>query len=258
MNTVTSIYGLIDPMTSQIRYVGKSDDPKRRYREHIKNAKNGCKRYKHDWIRSLFKKGREPVLIILQHYVKDWRKAEQFWVQYYKDKGHKLTNLAPAGIGFDITEEAREKMSIAQKKKWQDPEHRRKMSEAQKKYFRDNPEARERVGEAGKGRIPWNKGMPMTDEIKKKVSKSRQGILRGIARSEVTKEKIRQKVKEIWADPKYKERLKKVMDKVWDDPERRRKISESHKGMKFTDEHRKNIGLAVKRRSQKTTQPLTI
>ena len=214
-------------MTSQIRYVGKSNKPKKRYSAHIKAAENGVKNYVYSWIKSLLKKGRKPILIILQHYVplKLWRSAEQFWVQYYKDRGYKLTNLRPAGIGVEFTEETRKKMSasasIAQKKKWENPEIRKKMiesqkgrivseetkrkigdgnrgrvysedrkqimseigkkiwerpgyrermSEAQKKYFRENPEARERVGEAGKGRIPWNKGIPMTDETKKKAS----------------------------------------------------------------------------------------
>ena len=131
MNTVTSIYGLIDPRTKQIRYIGKANDPAKRYYDHIKQAKDGYKSYKCNWIRNLFKAGRKPVLIILQRYIplKLWRDAERFWVQYCKDKGYKVTNLYPAGIGADVSEESKKKMSESQKQKWEDFEYKKKHRE---------------------------------------------------------------------------------------------------------------------------------
>lgn len=241
--SIANIYGLIDPISGQVKYVGKSNDPDRRYKDHLTEARKSYLPYKNTWIRSLLEKGGKPILIILQHYVplKLWRSAEQFWVQYYKDKGHKLTNLMPAGIGSDMTEEMKQILSashkktwddlefrkkhskscsIAQKKKWENPEirkkiiesqkgrivseetkrkigdanrgrvysedrkqimseigkkiwerpgYRKRMSETQKRYFRENPEARERVSEAGKGRIPWNKGKKLVNPIKEHI-----------------------------------------------------------------------------------------
>jgi len=57
------IYTLEDSV-GNIRYVGKSKDIKRRFREHIKNY-DKSNTYKNNWIKSLIKKGDYPVISIL-------------------------------------------------------------------------------------------------------------------------------------------------------------------------------------------------
>lgn len=59
------IYGLIDPETKDVRYIGKANNPKVRYRQHIKN-KYQNNQHKQGWINALYKKGLRPELSILE------------------------------------------------------------------------------------------------------------------------------------------------------------------------------------------------
>lgn len=54
-------------------------------------------------------------------------------------------------------------------------ESKRKMSEAKKRQYAD-PIYRKRLSECHKGITPHNKGVPMSDEQKKKVSEAKKGI----------------------------------------------------------------------------------
>ena len=46
---MTNIYILKDPITNDIRYVGKSDNPDKRYLSHINENRNNT--YKENWIK---------------------------------------------------------------------------------------------------------------------------------------------------------------------------------------------------------------
>lgn len=55
-------------------------------------------------------------------------------------------------------------------------EAKRKISVANKGY-RHTKEAKQKISEAGKGRVPWNKGKkcPHSEEIKRKISEANKG-----------------------------------------------------------------------------------
>ena len=61
---VTYIYGLIDPVTKHIRYVGKANDPYKRFLNHLYTSSTEDT-YKSRWITSLVKKNLKPELKIL-------------------------------------------------------------------------------------------------------------------------------------------------------------------------------------------------
>ena len=218
---VTSIYGLIDPISGQVRYVGKSIHPIQRLKEHLKAARLKHKNRCCNWIRSLLKKGREPVLIILQHYVplKLWRDAERFWVQYYKDKGCKLTNLAPAGIGSDFEEISRKRMSESHKKTWQDPAYRKRHKEG---MARSNDEQIANI------KKKWD-----DPEYCKRHSE-------GCRAAQLKK----------WDNPGYRENQRKAMIGKKVSEETRKKMSDSQKGRVHSEETRKKIGEIVSLRYQ--------
>lgn len=65
---LTYIYGLKDPETHKIRYIGKTKTPKARLSAHISRPAN---RHLKEWILSLMKKGRLPEMVIL-----DWLEGE--------------------------------------------------------------------------------------------------------------------------------------------------------------------------------------
>jgi len=59
-----SIYGLVDPRSGSLRYVGQSRDPERRLQGHLSGAGAGAKR-KREWIQELRDEGSRPTLVIL-------------------------------------------------------------------------------------------------------------------------------------------------------------------------------------------------
>ena len=65
MENKVYIYSLSDPITDEVRYIGKTIRPKQRYKEHIRNSKDK-KTYSNCWINSLIKDGLKPILSILE------------------------------------------------------------------------------------------------------------------------------------------------------------------------------------------------
>lgn len=95
----TYIYALIDPNTDEIRYIGKSNNPKARYAVHISLNKNDTNKHKKRWIRGLLKSNQEPILKILEkvQYSK-WEERERYWIDHGRDEGWPLTNIADGGV----------------------------------------------------------------------------------------------------------------------------------------------------------------
>lgn len=98
----TYIYILIDPISNQIRYVGKSNNPEKRY----KNHKNRCRdknTHKRNWINKLKLKGFNPEIEIIDTIsIKEWKFWEKFWIQYFRTIGCKLTNHCNGGEGLSF------------------------------------------------------------------------------------------------------------------------------------------------------------
>lgn len=91
------IYGLEDPITKEIRYIGKTNNCKYRYNQHIND---NSKSYKSSWIKSL--KGKYPNMIILDEVSEDeWEFWETYWITLFKSWNCKLTNLTNGGLGHN-------------------------------------------------------------------------------------------------------------------------------------------------------------
>lgn len=76
-------------------------------------------------------------------------------------------------------------------------EYCKEISEISKKRW-ETAEARERLSAAMKGKTPWNKGIPRTDEEKKKISEGHKGK----HPSEETRKKLSAVLRERLSDPK--------------------------------------------------------
>lgn len=63
-----SIYHLVDPVDRSVRYIGKSTNPRARYRTHCKEAAARQDTAKQLWISQLARIGLKPVLIIIATY----------------------------------------------------------------------------------------------------------------------------------------------------------------------------------------------
>lgn len=107
----TFIYCLIDPRTNQVRYIGKSDHPTQRYKEHLYQNR---KTYLKDWVKSLKKENLKPELIILDEVLlSEWEFWEKHYISLYKSWGFKLCNMTEGGDGIIHTEEIKAKISKA-------------------------------------------------------------------------------------------------------------------------------------------------
>ncbi len=96
------IYGLVDPVSGQLRYVGKSTEGLDRPKEHgyPSELKRGHG-YKENWIRQLRSLGLNYKIEVL-HEVTDAEilsEAEIHWIAYFRALGCKLTNLTDGGEG---------------------------------------------------------------------------------------------------------------------------------------------------------------
>ena len=129
------IYGLVDPRTNTIRYVGKTKQSlKIRLSRHI-NDKPKHNTYKYNWICSLKKEGVVPIIIELESCDEtNWIEREKYWIK----KIDNLTNLTTGGEGINyFAEEVLKKISEAIKKAWENPEYRKKVSEKRTEYWSD-------------------------------------------------------------------------------------------------------------------------
>lgn len=94
----TFIYALKDPVTGLIRYIGKSDAPKKRLCRHLNGAKTGEKCHRSDWLRYLQSKNQKPLIEIVDEVPEsEWQSWEVAYIQFFKDSGCDLTNATPGG-----------------------------------------------------------------------------------------------------------------------------------------------------------------
>jgi len=93
------IYGLFEANTpEEIKYIGKTERTiKGRLSEH-KYISKFKKTYKDKWMQSIIVKGGKIdikiIEIVNEH---NWEERERFWINFYKEKGCKLTNLQIGG-----------------------------------------------------------------------------------------------------------------------------------------------------------------
>lgn len=95
----TNIYILIDPTTNEIKYVGKANNIKERFKNH-KNRCRDTNTYKRHWINKLRLKGLYPELEVIDIVpISEWHYWEKFWISYFKSIGCRLTNTTSGGDG---------------------------------------------------------------------------------------------------------------------------------------------------------------
>src|SRR5665213_2971556 len=119
------IYVLIDPVSNEIRYVGKTTNPRGRLRQHINHAKRGERTHRDNWINVLLRNGSEPVFETID-VVSDayWDKAEQKWVSLFKNSGCRLTNMTEGGdkggstLGFKHSPETKDLLTDIRRSHW--------------------------------------------------------------------------------------------------------------------------------------------
>ena len=130
------IYTLEHPITKEIRYVGKTKNPKMRFHNHCNKLHNE-KSHKRNWINKLKKEGLKPKMKILDEVLEsEWKFWERFWINQLKQWNFNLVNHTSGGDGLTLGNETSFK----------------------------------------KGNIPWNYGKSFSQETKDKISASLLGV----------------------------------------------------------------------------------
>lgn len=85
------IYGLLDPISNKIRYVGQTDNLTQRLQQHLQDTSNTPKV---EWIKALKSTNTPPKMIVLSE-VKDGENAHEIeyrWIYFGRQNGWPLTN----------------------------------------------------------------------------------------------------------------------------------------------------------------------
>lgn len=96
------IYSLEDPITKEIRYIGKTNNIKMRFHNHL-NKKHNEKSHKRNWINSLRKQGYKPIMQIIDEVENDeWKYWERYWIAQFIAWGFNLVNHTSGGEGLSL------------------------------------------------------------------------------------------------------------------------------------------------------------
>lgn len=100
MEVTQYVYALRDPFTGERRYVGKSKDPRERYRKHILPYYLQANTYKNRWLRKVLAAGGRPILEILCESApwEDINQIERDFIRWLR-RSNRLTNGTPGGDG---------------------------------------------------------------------------------------------------------------------------------------------------------------
>lgn len=114
-----AIYGLCEPSTKFVRYVGYNFDNggprnlQRRLWEHIADSKQRADTHKQKWIRKLLRGGKLPEIVVLEVVTEEtWREREVFWIAKLRIP-NRLTNSTDGGEGLiNPTQDIRDRISV--------------------------------------------------------------------------------------------------------------------------------------------------
>ena len=148
------IYVLRDPISADVRYVGKTWNITGRLCDHLKNAKRG-RFYSERWIAGLLKCGRRPTLEVIDAGRGDGHAAaERAWIAEHRRRGARLTNITDGGEGVDGLKHSKETLEkiAATRRSWS-PERRAEHS-AVMSAAKSNPhdETRRKLAAANVGK----------------------------------------------------------------------------------------------------------
>lgn len=128
------IYGLVDPRTGYLRYVGKSMSGRNRLSMHLSPSHLRKRNHRTNWIKSLLAVDLRPMWVEI-HVFDDpeiLETAERFWIGYFRSIGFDLVNETDGGEGtrgLKHTADWKALMSRIHSGKQISAEHKRRLSE---------------------------------------------------------------------------------------------------------------------------------
>lgn len=114
--TTFVIYGLFDPRTTALRYVGMSKVGPARARDHLRPSHMRRRTASACWVRALAAAGLRPASVVLEYVPTrhELPEAERRWIRECRAAGADLLNLTDGGEGMqNPTAEVRERLAAA-------------------------------------------------------------------------------------------------------------------------------------------------
>lgn len=100
MRKYTYIYVLKDPISNEVRYVGKSNKPTERFYNHMNRHKDK-NTHKRNWIEKLRKNGLKPKYEVIDKVlIEEWQEKEKYYIEKYIKDGCNLLNCTNGGDGL--------------------------------------------------------------------------------------------------------------------------------------------------------------
>lgn len=91
-----AMYSLSCPITGEVKYIGKSTQPKRRFKEHLSERNSKIKPL-YKWINEIKDRGSIPVMTIIAYSdSKNWEYVERLLISDYKSSGN-IFNISDGG-----------------------------------------------------------------------------------------------------------------------------------------------------------------
>lgn len=198
----TFIYVLIDPRDNEVRYVGKSNNPPQRLKEHLRQSKTT---YKGRWIAKLQECGLIPLMKIIEEVsFETWPERECYWIAYYRAQGCALTNTTEGGKGAStLSPEIRAKIAAKNRGRKLSPEQIERLAAGHRGKKR-SPEAVAKLVASKRGA----KRAPFSDEWKHNLSESKRGKIP----SEETRAKLSASLKGKKHPPLSEEHKRRIIE----------------------------------------------
>ncbi len=229
MDRLGKIYGLFDPRTKCLHYVGKTvDSLNGRLSGHL-NQKGlyRTNTRKNIWIRELLEFGLKPEISVLEIVPEYELEEAEIWnIAYFRAIGcdlynaSDLYNATAGGDGFRSlywTQELREKKSKEMKERWKDPLFKKERSEKFKEAWCDASLREEKRKSA-------NAQWPVPQQRQQK----RETTLEQWKDNEFRVKRAKQQSKS-WENPTIRQKTIQNMKLRWADPEYRKSQSERRK-----------------------------
>lgn len=138
----TFIYTLSDK-NGDIRYIGKTNTPKKRLYAHIIECKSERISHKINWIKSILCKDQRPIIEIVDEVpLSEWEKWETYWIEQFRQWGFNLTNQTSGGHGgrdYKHTLDSKDKMRKSKLGTKLSEEHKENISISVKEKAKENP-----------------------------------------------------------------------------------------------------------------------
>ena len=261
MNTTPQhlVYGLIDPRTNELRYIGKSSRGLVRPKQHCTQTGRKLNTHNGSWLKNMWADNETLPSVLILATCEDEKHAlsqERVLIAKFRTTGFNLTNLTDGGEGTSGRVFSLETRALMSKQR---------MGNTNGLGREQSSETREKIGKAHIGNT-HSLGVKRSEETRAKLSKSKMGNTYNLGRktSPETCAKMSKALKGKGLGVKQshehiEKRRLSMIGRTFNlgrrhSPEAIEKIRAAHQGMKASPEAIVNMKLAWEKRRNKTKQ----